>query len=53
MGQASFGAHSKSKQDSQFMQTKFLCYKMFQNSTVWAVSYLYDCSAIGKNVDAT
>ena len=45
VGQASFGAHSNLIQASQSMQTKFLCYEMSQNSTVLAVSYLYDCSS--------
>ena len=43
MGQVGFGAKSKSKQASQSMQTKFLCYEMSQNSTVLAVSYSSDC----------
>ena len=44
MGQGGFGAHSESKLVSQFMQTKFLCHKTSQNSTVFPISYSRDCS---------
>ena len=43
MGQEGFGAHSEAKLVSQFMQTKFLCHKMSQNSTIFSVSYSRDC----------
>ena len=43
MGQGGFGAHSEAKLVSQFMQTKFLCHKMSQNSTVLTVSSSSDC----------
>ena len=43
VGQGGFGLHSESKLVSQFMQTKFLCHKMSQNSTVFPVSYSRDC----------
>ena len=42
MGQGGFGAHSEAKLFSQFMQTKFLCHKMSQNSTAFSVSYSSD-----------
>ena len=45
VGQGGFGAHSKPKLVSQFMQTKFLCHKMSQNSTVFSVSYYRDCTS--------
>ena len=38
VGQGDFGAHSEAKLVSQFMQTKFFCHKMSQNSTVCPVS---------------
>ena len=44
MGQEDFGKHFKAKLVSQFMQTKFSCHKMSQNSTVLAVSYSSDCT---------
>ena len=44
VGQGGFGAHFEAKQVSQFMQTKVLCHKMSQNSTVWAVSYSSECT---------
>ena len=43
VGQGGFGKYSNAKQVSQFMQTKFSCHKMSQNSTVLAVSYSSDC----------
>ena len=43
VGQGGFGEHSEAKLFSQFMQTKFLCHKMSQNSTVFSVSYYRDC----------
>ena len=42
-GQAGFGAHSKAKWISHFMQTKYLGRKMSQNTTVQPVSYSSDC----------
>ena len=44
VGQGDFGAHSEPKLVSQFLQTKFLCHKMSQNSTVFSVSYSSDCT---------
>ena len=44
VGQEGFGAHSEPKLVSQFMHTKFLCHEMFQNSTVFSVSYSRDCT---------
>ena len=44
MGQGGFGAHSEAKFGAQFMQTKFLCHKMSQNSTVLTVSSSSDCT---------
>ena len=44
VGQGGFGAHSEATLVSQFMQTKFLCHKMSQNSTVFSVSYSRDCT---------
>ena len=35
VGQGGFGAHSEAKLVSQFMETKFLCHKMAQKSTVF------------------
>ena len=49
VGQAGFGAHSKAKWVSHFMQTKYLGHKMFQNTTVRPVSYSSDCTYVGKN----
>ena len=43
VGQGGFGAHFEAKFGSQFMQTKFLCHKMSQNSTVLTVSSSSDC----------
>ena len=38
VGQGGFGKYSNAKQVSQFMQTKFSCHKMSQNSTICPVS---------------
>ena len=43
VGQGGFGAHSEARLVSQFMQTKFLCLTMSQNSTIFSVSYYRDC----------
>ena len=48
VGQGGFGAHSEAKLFSQFMQTKFLCHKMSQNSTIFSVSYYRDCITINQ-----
>ena len=47
MGQEGFGAHSKAKQVSKFMQTKFLCHKMYQNTPILSVSYSSDYTTLG------
>ena len=43
MGQGDFGAHSEAKLYSQFMQTKILRQKKFQNSTIISKSIVRDC----------
>ena len=43
VGQGGFGAHFEVKLVKQSMQTKLLCYKMSQNSTVRPVSSYSDC----------
>ena len=43
LGQVGFRAHFEAKLVSQFMQTKFLCHKLSQSSTVFSVSYSRDC----------
>ena len=44
-GQGGFGAHSKAKLVSQFMQTKFLCHKKSQSKPILSVSYLSHCTS--------
>ena len=45
VGQGGFGAHFEAKLVKQFMQTKLLCHKMSQNSTVRPVSSYSDCTS--------
>ena len=44
VGQVGFGAYSEAKLVLQFIPTKFLCHKMFQNCTVFSVSHSRDCT---------
>ena len=46
VGQGGFGAHSETKLVKQFLQTKLLCNKMSQNSTVRPVSSYSDCISV-------